>query len=479
MYLLRTLLFLILLAAPPLFFNHLDRFPDPPGTDGYFYLVQIESLAGGQGFYYPDRSLAFFIPAFISKITGDSRFAFHLAITLIWSFLLFITACLSSRISSNLGVPQSTRVTLALLTTLILMCSPNLYELSLNYFKNLCGMSVFITGLFIYAHPERSPGRILAVFLIFIMAIFFHKSMLLFFLLFFFARKEFTDIVTKRPLFIILPVILSISMVFFFENAFKYLFHLFSFFDTPGQRLTWIVSKINFHRLFLIDLVFLITALWVYGISRKQISIQVKPLLDFMALILIITLFPFHQGGPQTPGYRLLLLAPFFSIPLLTISIALRERSFDKFGKICLKLSTIIFLLIMAYAWNGRPVDSSVYFPEWRGLHRSIQIMKKYAHEDDILVTHHGLKFYITYATGFKTTEYKPWKPYRKIYRLAYLPEGRPSGEEREKLRAVELMAVGKEYALFMEEDWLRVSKKINLKPHWKNPSKEKPGFMY
>ena len=77
------------------------RYPGPPGVDGFFYLKQIETLAGGKGFYFKDYSLAFLLPVVITSCLNDSLLAFRLSISFTWFIITLSVLALTLRLMKS------------------------------------------------------------------------------------------------------------------------------------------------------------------------------------------------------------------------------------------------------------------------------------------------------------------------------------------------------------------------------------------
>jgi hypothetical protein len=445
----------------------------PSGNDGYFYLVQIRSLAEHHSFYYPDHSFAFILPYIFSFVSSNILLLYQLCVAVIWSALVTIPAfaCMQLMEKNDLkNIPIFTAAVFILLST-----SAPLLLLGLGFYKNIFGLTFFLTGLFLF--NAKGKKRIAGCVLI-LLSLFSHKSMFL--LLFIFGISYAVNCApTKRLRSIVIPSLAAIlcatlCFIFLFRKGFEYLSNLKAFASTPKGWFSWFIYISSHNHFLFLYAVMAIFSVALYIFLRRKYSSHLRFIFDGTTMFLLISLFPFQQIDFISPGYRMLLIIPVFLLPFTVylINSEIKKRPVA-LGILMLLCSVHLFLFVR----NIPLVTNS--FPDEHFSSTDIARLNRFVSGNDIIIAHHDMKYYITWTTGFKTTEYVPEHASGGIFRVAYIPNYMFSEKEHKTLDVLCLSRLGNEYGLFRETDWKTTVKRLAIISHWKNPDTVKPDYIY
>lgn len=480
------------LAATGIFL-FLIRHADPPGFDGYFYLLQIETLAREGRFRYPDRSLAFIPPALLARCFGmNALTAFNAALALAAA----LTACLAAVLATGPrldGSRGSRRIVTVLLTGLMVLAAPGFQALAFNHYKNLVAALLFLAALGLWSRGS-ARDRVLAG-LALAAALLTHKMALLFALTagLVAAIHLFSSgrIRVNRPRLLVAGMAGGIAAAALFllahERAAAHardlaLGHLV----WPSQWATGLVHLMRMRPAIAIDLALIAVALPSHLACRRRVDETRRPVLDTLAILAALPLLPLQAMDPLSPAYRLLHVAPLFSVIILMHAVGTLVSAGAAGNRIHgLAAATgsasrgLVALTVIAtgfaFLYSSDPRE---LFPPW-SRYGPLDQVRAAVPVDGTIIVHHSFKFYVAYVTRRRTTEYRPVAPAATVFRIAYIPPGRPAGDERRRLLVPLLEPVGDDYGLYRETDWQAASQAVNLRPHWKNPESDKPDHVY
>jgi hypothetical protein len=476
----RVLAGVALAAGTVLSLLYTRSFPDPPGVTGYYYLKQIEVLADEGRFFFEDHSLAFLLPAALTWIT-NSLDAYRLAIALTWSTLVVGVMSLGVSLAGRFGAREGDRASMALITLLATAACVTLHELALNYYKNLFGVTLLVWAA-VAASGARRWGRVVAP-LLSLLALLTHKSAFLLVggLLAAWAVDGLRTWTWRRVAVLVAGgAALTALFLLVFARARHYLLALAGGFDSPAGWTHWLGQIARRDTAVLVVYLCGVAALLLYVVSRRRVRgdrpdsapVSARLSLDAMALFLLVSLHPFQRAGPHEASYRMIVLSPAFIVPLVLLC--------GQLSRARLAACTAV-LLAMVVQPALEPGRAAGHFPTWSRLDGQIEAIRAHVRPGDYLISHHGMESYIGYRTGIRSKQYlpAPGARHRRVFRVAYLPEGRPGGEARDELNMVKLAQIGPDYALLLEEDWQEISRRFNIRPHWRNPNEHRPAHVH
>lgn len=448
------------------------RFTDPAGTDGYYYLKQVEVLSQGGGYYYKDHSLAFLAPAAIAAVCGSSLVAYRLAVAFTGTLLILAGGMLAYLAAIDSGVERRTAWFLFLLSTAALACSLTIYEFTFEYLKNAFALLLLVMAvLFSLAGPSEPgiKGKV-GVFLLVLSGLLSHKSALFFTAVF--AATWFVRNASRKNLLVLAAAGTSGLALFLvaFDRGRQYLSALPGFLGSADRWSAWFVYTLRNDPALSLAMAAAVFSLALYFPRRRHFPDRVTQIFDTVAVILVIAFVPFLVPGPSGPGYRIILFSPLFSVPLLLLSSSTGRPGFRTAGAI------LLFVFLAQTALGHSRIDNN--FPAWSSLDQDIVRIQRHVTPNDHLIAHHGLEFYVDYRTGLRARQFIASDSRKKSFRLAYVPEGRPGGEARAALESVKLEQIGQRYALFREDQWRQIAERYGIRPHWKNPTAGRPDYI-
>ncbi len=463
---------IIISACTLLLFSALQRVPDPPGADGYYYLKQIESLCSGSGYYYKDRSLAFLVPATFTVLTGNALDALRLSIAVTAALLIMVGGLLAFVLAAAAELTGRARVTVSLVSAFALACSLTVYEFTFEYYKNAFALLLLMSSLIVmYGCPTDAKRRPFIAALLVIGAFLSHKSTIFFVMVY--ALLWFLRNITRRN-FVILLVLGAVSLatfLVFFEQGRYYLLALPAFLTQPVPWLDWLGYTMRKDVALFITLGTDFLTVAFYVLHRGEVPMRVALLFDSVCVVCAAAFIPFFTPGPAGPVYRVLLFSPLFLLPVMLIGMVRTNSRNMMIG------TGVVLVLFLSQVFIDHNRLSS-HFASWSCLDKEIGLLSKHVTLKDHLIAHHGLEFYVDYRTGIRARQFVGSDDRKRCFRLAYIPDGRPGGIGREALNSSKLEQIGDSYALFSEEDWQYIVVHYRIKPHWKNPTAVRPDYI-
>ena len=437
----------------------------PTGTDGYYVLKQIESIASGQ-FYFEDHSLAFFLPALFTLFFKAHSLAILQVITsLCYAASVAIVYGLTFFLSQN----RVNAIAAALFTGLSL---PVLF-FSLSFYKNLFGVMLFLGAvlLFLQSGRDKTPGNkeIFFGFVALAGALLSHKSAFL--LSGAFGLSWLLHSFSLRRLAAVAAGAALLTALFFliFSKAGLYLNALLSSFDGGGSFLEWLASTKRYNVPLFIIWLFSLGSIFVYAIYYKQIAPIGRIYGTGVVLFLASALFPFQKFSFNEPSVRMLIMAPFLFSPLL-FSLPVFSRRRGVFAAAIAVSGLPVFL------WNSDHITAS--FPRWNKGENVAQI-SQYVKPDEHLIAHHGLNFFIDYHTGIRARQWQSENPSVQKFRVAYVHERLfDKGEKTEFVKGA-LLSLGENYCLVSEAYWLDWKTNRLMFHSGFNPEIQRPAHLH
>ena len=429
-------------------------------------------LSSGGGYYYKDHSLAFLAPALTASLTGNPLGAYRSAVSLTCVLLILSGVAVAFTAATASGLEKRTVTILGVLTITVLGCAFTIYEFCFEYYKNAFAVLLLVSAALIPLSARSGLGLKgkLSVLLLVLSALLSHKSALLFCVLFgviWFVRNA-----SRRNLLMLISICAAGIAVFLviFERGRQYLSALPSFFGPPRRWFEWFSYTMRNDAALSVAMAAALSFLVLYLLRRRLFPTRLTLLFDTICVSIIIAFIPLLIPGPSGPGYRIILVSPVFTVPLLLLSSITRRQTFAAAGAILLSA----FLVQLLF---GHPRIAGD-FPAWSSLDKDVMLITRHVTPRDYLIAHHGLEFYVDYRTGIRARQFLASGPQKRSFRLAYVPDGRPGGRARAALERVKLEQIGDRYALFREEDWQRIAVRYGIKPHWKNPTMVKPDYI-
>lgn len=470
--------------------------PYVTGWDGYFYLIQVQSLLETGAMHTTDSSLIYPFLLVWVKLIGDYVLAFKVVAALLSSVFVGLTCWLGWRFSKRWEV--------ALLLGSWFVFSPHLTYFAAQYPKNLLGLIFFLGLMLVLSFFEKSPRKysILILFSMLILNYFGHRmtfvcsvGLLVAWSIFrWFNWKWWLGSLVVGVGFILTSSlfsgVLNLSDLDRFDGMFtlELQFAVWSFYQSFSE-----VNLLSFSWKFEIfsNVILLVSAglyiakQWFLGDYKEDTNIDVS--FDwslFYANLLLVygLLFPFFKWSLVGFSYRLVLV--FFLItPIVTIFIA---KEFSK--KILIGLSFILvsssFYSIQSY--QPKKHDAP-YLTYEKATKKTLQ--KIPATSIELLIAHNSLAEYFTFTTHIDAL---PWLPEytidsTQLWRIA--TDIRPNQLEYyltpQQQKLTHRLTV--QYFLIREDVWqffLKEVKKdndiglLNELQTWRNPHCIRPGFL-
>ncbi|HCL56029.1 MAG TPA: hypothetical protein DHW82_03350 [Spirochaetia bacterium] len=464
------ILFILMLLS---FIYHLAILFSSPfafGSDGYYYVYQIQSFTTKGKFSPPDSSLTLYFLSFFGFILSNPLTALKIGT----AFLISLMP-LPVYLSARKFYPRS----LAFAASFLIVFNPLSHYFVFEYVKNLGGIVFF---LFLLAHSLQNkeslmkPKNLILLFFLLSAAFLTHKLSALF------GGILFAGLLLhcfgKKPIFWILSIPLSILLIYFagkiFPNTlyFSDFIRLKDFFTSSFYFNTALIFQfVPSHFLIQSVLILILFSFLFYFFLRKSLSSS-PPFYFFGLLLFILFLFhfPFVNQQKDELLYRIFLLsfipAAFF-LPIL----------FFKLKKILLYPFLLLF-----FASHWISVSWSLNHPKHDYLLYSQIIPLIKLPDNSLLIAHQGFDYYYWVATGKKSFHFLPEKKHqnRPLYRLAYAVN--PSLIQKQ-IGKIDLKLFPGFYILLKEEDWQRflLSLPENEKKkyqNWKNPYQKRKEFM-
>ena len=367
----------------------------PTGTDGYYYVVQVESLIREGRLHVPDASWMLRFLAVVSWIAGDAILGIQIGIA-VFAGLTSVSAYVLLR-----SIPEAAGM--AWIGCAWVAASPSVVMLAAAFPKNLSVVPFVLFALAALStieHRGMSPARVIVLGVALLAAATGHRLGAVFggfACLLYVARAHHL----RRPLAMMAlgGLIVFVGLTAIFPN----LLHV-----TDWQRLTGQIDMPSgwpppwgYHQLrgfalpHLIELSVAAAAV-VIGIAKWR-AVAGSSLRLFLAIATLIALFPGWRTDVLDVGYRLTLFAPIFGIPLcISYWAAAKPR----------RVAWVAVLLLV-----GAPfIAKTGYRPETDPPYRLYrQIVERIPRPlPSLLIAHQGLNFYYDHLTGHEAMAWAP-----------------------------------------------------------------------
>lgn len=446
-------------ALAGLLYLRLRGFPDPPGTDGYFYLLQTQSLASGAGFYFKDTSLVFLPLSAAAWFFGDALEAVRWGAALTWSAVVLLGAWLAAAIA------HTKRALVFVLVLACLVAANPLLQLVLEYLKMGFSLVWLLGAALVLVRAPTPRWRWLAGGLA-VGALLSHRGALLF-LGAYAAAWFFSRVSWRRALVVGLGAVLTLGLsLLVFDRAWHFFQDGARFFAAPLKWWLWLSVIAPREPGVLLSLGLWPVSLGLYVTFRAELEAHARTLFDAAGVLAVVALLPVLEPGPSGFTYRLILASPLFSLPLVVLFFTWRRgraRQLSAVGLLAVFCSQV--LLEDALAPRFRP---------WSLLDGDVAEVKRFVTPDDLLVTQHGLEFYVAQRTGLRARQFLDPTSSKRVFRLAFVPPL----TERDALLEHALTRLGDDYALFTEETWRELQVRFGVPADARNPAVVRPGFV-
>lgn len=451
--------------------NFVCEFLDPSGANGYFYLKQSESLANGLGFYFKDYSLAFILPTLLTKYLGDSLEAYRISTVAVWFLFSLGVGVLTRNLISKERLYL--RNILMVTSVLLVVCTTQLYEITLTFFKNIFSLNLLIWS-FVVATTDLKKSKWIGAGALAFLALLSHKSSILIIAIYglpFLLNKNFKENLKKNML-IVLGAVAFVTTIFLwhFERASAYFLAMLRFFSSPKKWWHWFSTLRWINLEMQITYICLIVAMGLGFWVRKKIPDEKRFYFDGSLIFLFIALHPFQISGPNGPSYRLILFAPALGIPLILAAMAYIPRAL-------LALPLVVAAFVVQPFIHVHPIDNA--FTPFDVIKSDVMRITEFVTPEDHLTSHHGLEFFVDYVTGIRSRSFLSDHPEKKDFRIAYIAKSwirKP--EIQEGIRKLGILEIGSEYLLLKESDWQELKIRFKIPKHWKNPEEHRPNFI-
>jgi hypothetical protein len=447
-------------------YGFLVRFNDPSGVNGYFYLKQILSLGQNHQFYFKDYSLAFALPAALDVVLKNEWMAFRFTVAAVMAVVITVQWLWSSRLSES-GVRAASVVGVGLLL------NASFYELGFGFLKNSTAIAaVLCSAFFIYRWLEDGKVPQLVSGVLFAALGFLgHKSALL--LVVFMGAALVMQYRRWKVIggFFVATAGLLAIFTFFFSQGRQYLEHVGSFLSwQPHAYKTWATHMFAQGNFIFLVLATIPIFLLVYLFQRSRLSVADRFLGDFLSLMGVVSILPLSPPGEDQFMYRFMLVSSAMVVPLMLAMILRLSRGGSTALGICMGL-------ILAQALLGRSVSQQI--PRYSQFNEDVVRLKEFMTENDHVVCHHCLEFYVDYITNIRCQIYLSDITDQNRYRFVYAPPSGMWARIRAFAEPKSLMKLGSVYLLLKEDDWQKIARELSLPPSWRNPSEHRPSFIY
>lgn len=478
---LSLLFFFLLLALWSLKnFQVLSFYPEPSGTDGYFYLKQILSLSRFKQFYFQDHSLAFWLPVGINNFLNNELLAYQVSIVVTMSLIGLALAFLIGIARSREKSPSAQALLFFSLVTGVVSFFSNyfLYELGYNYLKTSVGLMLFLWGMVcweseFWKRRELPDHRFFSTFqllgiVLFLLSILAHKTTFVLIGLYVLVQLQW-----KKVYFYLLLGLAVFGWnfaTFFYPTGKQYLlFILNQQITDPAQFISWIQWLISEKNWLctgpLLVLFGLLSAFFLPGIRAKRISL-------FTVFLGALAWNPFFVQNVDAPTYRLAIIH-WAITPTLLISLWMGSRS-RWWRALAVLLSA---LMVLAFK-TGPSIHG--FFKGYSKLDLEVTQLIEFVKPGEHLTCHHGLEFYVDFKTPIRCRSFISNHNDQKKWRVVWAPLQRGSwSQARILLNAESPLRLGRDYFLMPEERWVEIVSQYHLRLNWKNPMGHRPDHIY
>ncbi len=435
---------MIVVLASVFFLYRLCSLVEPTGTDGFFYLKQIQTLSENFQFYYHDYSLSFVFPSLINVVLRNPFISFNIACAVVWGGIAWFCV-------EPLKGWRNQIVSLVLV--IILSTNTLSVELGAVFYKT--GFALLLS--FMMWHMLKKKNWPMAIIFGFA-SLLSHKTMIVF-LPILIAPTLFTKISRKQLLLTLGLALLGSLALLAYPRFLSQLNHVLQEGHFWEKFLTHNFPKQN--------LLAFIVLMFIAGITNLYFKLK-----DGWVLTIILILPFFSPGLLNTEGVAFRFMVMSFPFFILFLSLGVQSSGWRKI----VSLSFIVMTCVLT--WNYyRPLST------WSQLYTARVL---YAEKVDALLppnalifAPHGVEFYLAYKTKFRPRSLRIEPKDRPVYRVAYVrPYKRKNGSLfQQDLEQMQLLDMG-EFSLISEADWLSLNSIHSFIPHPMNLLPKKPDFV-
>jgi hypothetical protein len=456
-----------------LFSAYLAQFPDPSGTNGYYYLKQISQIGQGKGYYFHDYSIAFLFPAGLVFLGVTPLFSFALSVALVGT-LIAAGAC-----ALNLSLTAATEKRWSTIAALFLVLAGQFlnmqfYELTMNYLKNSMALLFLIWSMVFLIQWKREQRRsfLIAAAIFALGAFFSHKTSVLFIGIV--GLVYFIRFPTKKAILLGAAVVVVSAGIFlaFYTNSGELVASLLGFLQkSPNASMDWFQHKLHSDPSYC-SMIFLNLASFIYyTFKRAEFDKISTVIIDSICLIALISLQPFQMPGANGPAYRIMLLISVFAVPVLAASLSGRKQD--------IALYAMVLTFIVSPMVQGQ-FHPNKFVPLLSRLKEDFRAISDQVTSDDHLIVQHGLEFFIDFHHNIRARQYASEDSSKRQFRI--LDFATMSFRERAAIPALQERAIAVlnfRFCLVKEEDWRQVVSTYSIKHSWQNPIAMRPKYLY
>lgn len=419
---------------------HLFGSVHPSGWDGYYYVMQIDSVLQHGQMQSSDYSLIYPFLLVFTLFTSNVIVVFKVGVlVLIAGFLVTLALVFK-------GKPL---IYLALLF-IAAVFSPSLTYIAAQYSKNLLGL-IFLV-LYFKNYADR---RYVWIVIFFGLTFFTHRmtagiALLFFPLIFIKTRKSILVLVLVGALALMLigvtlfPGVLHLADFERFHGEFNLVpsFAPFAFLKTWDWSLSiWWYAEVVIQVLSL--------GLLTGSLIREKALFNINSLKPLLFWLFVLLWFPFFKMDQGTIGYRFYLI----SLVLTPLLLFYAVESYR------LKFSTWILIPLAVMAISSfKSYDKDIFEPNWNKFNRvalkTIDELK--SKKVDLVIAHQGMAELIIIYSEMDALNWSPSSEldFSKVWRLATGIEYYDLSKYLEKKDLSEVVRIDLDYYLIREDVW-------------------------
>lgn len=461
------------------------------GWDGYFYLVQMQSLAETGKAHTGDASIIYFYLTAFYFLLQDYVVAFKIGISILVGIFTLLAILLTKKYATK---------KIALLVGMLILCSPHLTYFISQYPKNLLGITslllfwlIFPKEFFLKKNNLIYQIGILLPFLF--LNYFSHKLTffiaLLWMFVFFLAKINQLKLIFIGICILIIISFFEINLTEYwsqwqriYEALGGFSFVPYQFWESFGS------ERINiFWRIEIIaSLSVLIFALFLISFASSKINLFYKTTIITLSLLLL----PILKWDLEGISFRLFMLFGVLWVIIIGSFDFIISNYFKKFSSIVILL---LFLLSFFAFSSYNPVLHDPTNKTYKKITDNFEKQSKYLDSDvKLLILHKSFAEYFTFRTKIDAL---PWLPEsalkmeiseENIYRLATHIRKEEFEYYLEKQTYKKTKRLGLNYFLLKESDYQKMLKKVQYQNdtlllqrminHNYNPSRVRPLFL-
>ena len=501
----------------------LNRTEYANGWDGYYYLIQVQSLNNTGAMHSTEYSPVYLPILAWHAITGDYIASYKLSAVMIKLLFVFSVFTLGfSLLKSRPDVDKRTTLFTALIAGALSAMSPSLNYFFVQFPKNLLGFALlFFAMASVYSisriwKERQSPSlnknvsrrnmtvRVLGVLLLFLAAFFTHRFtaiLSLCFLVLYFAptgKRLFLFLFVPLLVLLALSGKLSMALSFYDLEVITSNFSPIPIFVPASFIQIFGVSKLS--SAWLVEIYLSCTLLLLTGallLCRYKFSFLRLGRGYYILIIIGLTgLFPFFRFSLTGLSYRLfygtLLILPLICIPYIRMGVRkiINFRRSDSVSEQEAILVLFFVALLASSLYTGRSYNPELHDPPYAFYEElAAEAVTSLADVDcELIIAHKALAEMITYTFEVDALPWAPeeYFPRERVWRItAGILQDEVAMYLSPELAERYFLPLSWDYALMREDYWEAFMDSIADEPvmldavrTWRNPYEQRPAYM-